>query len=108
MEKENFSKEEKNMNFYSKTLNSSDDDNILKDFEKINLLLESLFLTNIDTYDKFLLIYKIGNILRQNNYTNNMSILEIIQKHRKMFNKLKTTNTVTKEKFELDNFKSIL
>lgn len=54
----------------------------MKDIGKIYSLINSLFLGEISSYDKFLLIYKIGNILKQENNVYKILILEIIDKYR--------------------------
>lgn len=55
----------------------------LKNIEKIFFLINTLFVGEITNYDKFILIYKIGNILKQNNNILKILVLEIIDKYRK-------------------------
>jgi hypothetical protein len=81
---------------------------ILKDIDKIYSLINSLFLSQITSYDKFILIYKIGNILKQENNFYKILILEILEKYQGIKTDAKNSNIKQDLKNDFNKFKGIL
>lgn len=82
-------------------------DTILKDIDKIYSLINSLFLSQITSYDKFILIYKIENILIQKNNFYKILILEILEKYQGIKTNAKNSNIKQDLKRDFNKFKGI-